>query len=111
MSPALSSLTRRQRDRLLTLLPSAPASTEYSTSSSNPAVAPAPGPRLERDAPLVTDSHAAYPAFAREAGIAHEAVNPSAGAQARRPVHPERECLSQPHACLALDAGWAARWA
>ncbi len=40
-------------------------------------------PRLDRDVLLVTDSHAAYRAFAREAGISHEAVNlrtPTTGA-------------------------------
>ncbi|MGJ7917146.1 IS1595 family transposase, partial [Massilia sp. LXY-6] len=45
------------------------------------------GPRLERDVLLVTDSHAAYPAFAREAGISHEAVNPSAGVRKRGALH------------------------
>lgn len=45
------------------------------------------GPRLERDALLVTDSHAAYPAFAREAGISHEAVNTSAGEKRRGALH------------------------
>jgi transposase-like protein len=45
------------------------------------------GPRLERDVLLVTDSHAAYPSFAREAGISHEAVNPSAGIRRRGALH------------------------
>jgi len=45
------------------------------------------GPRLERDVLLVTDSHVAYPAFAREAGISHEAVNPSAGIRKRGALH------------------------
>ena len=45
------------------------------------------GPRLERDVLLVTDSHAAYPAFARAAGIAHEAINPSAGERKRGALH------------------------
>jgi len=45
------------------------------------------GPRLERDVLLVTDSHAAYPAFAREAGISHEAVNASAGIRKRGALH------------------------
>ena len=45
------------------------------------------GPRLERDVLLVTDSHAAYPAFAREAGISHEAINPSAGIRKRGALH------------------------
>jgi len=45
------------------------------------------GPRLERDVLLVTDSHVAYPAFAREAGISHEAVNASAGIRKRGALH------------------------
>jgi transposase-like protein len=45
------------------------------------------GQRLEPDVLLVTDSHAAYPAFAREAGIAHEAVNLSAGIRKRGALH------------------------
>jgi transposase-like protein len=44
-------------------------------------------PRLERDVLLVTDSHTAYPAFAREAGISHEAVNTSAGEKRRGALH------------------------
>jgi transposase-like protein len=45
------------------------------------------GRRLEPDVLLVTDSHTAYPAFAREAGIAHEAVNVSAGIRKRGALH------------------------
>jgi hypothetical protein len=45
------------------------------------------GPRLEPDVLLVTDSHAAYPAFAREARIEHKSVNPSAGIRKRGPLH------------------------
>ena len=45
------------------------------------------GPRLERDVLLVTDSHAAYPAFARAAGISHEAVNTSGGEKRRGALH------------------------
>jgi transposase-like protein len=45
------------------------------------------GPRLERDVLLVTDSHAAYPAFAREHGISHEAINASAGERRRGALH------------------------
>ena len=45
------------------------------------------GPRLEPDVLLVTDSHAAYPPFAREAGISHEAVNPGAGKRKRGALH------------------------
>jgi transposase-like protein len=44
-------------------------------------------PRLEADVLLVTDAHAAYPAFAREAGISHEAVNVSAGIRTRGALH------------------------
>ena len=36
---------------------------------------------------LVTDGHAAYPAFARAAGISHEAVNASAGVRTRGALH------------------------
>ena len=41
-------------------------------------------PRLDRQAMLVSDSHAAYRAFARKHGIAHETVNLRAGVRARR---------------------------
>ncbi|MGI5012040.1 MAG: transposase, partial [Janthinobacterium lividum] len=41
-------------------------------------------PRLDRQVLLVTDANAAYRAFARKHGIAHEAVNPSAGVRTRR---------------------------
>jgi transposase-like protein len=44
-------------------------------------------PRLARDVLLVTDSHAAYPAFARDAGISHEAVNARAGVRRRGALH------------------------
>ena len=40
-------------------------------------------PRLDRQALLVTDAHAAYRAFSREHGIAHQAVNLRAGARTR----------------------------
>jgi transposase-like protein len=43
--------------------------------------------RLEPDVLLVTDAHAAYPPFAREAGISHEAINPSAGIRSRGALH------------------------
>jgi hypothetical protein len=36
---------------------------------------------------LVTDAHAAYRAFAREAGITHEAVNLRAGIRVRGAIH------------------------
>jgi transposase-like protein len=41
-------------------------------------------PRLDRQASLVSDSHAAYRAFARKHRIAHETVNLRAGVRARR---------------------------
>jgi len=41
-------------------------------------------PRLDRQALLVSDSHAAYRAFARKHRIAHETVNVRAGVRARR---------------------------
>jgi len=43
--------------------------------------------RLEPDVLLVTDSHAAYRHFAREAGITHEAVNLRAGVRVRGAIH------------------------
>jgi transposase-like protein len=43
--------------------------------------------RLEPDVLLVTDAHAAYRSFAREAGITHEAVNLNAGARVRGAIH------------------------
>jgi transposase-like protein len=45
------------------------------------------GPRLSQDVLLVTDAHAAYPPFARAAGISHEAVNASAGVRKRGAMH------------------------
>ena len=41
-------------------------------------------PRLDRQVLLVTDANAAYRVFARTHGIAHEAVNLSAGVRSRR---------------------------
>ena len=43
--------------------------------------------RLQPDVLLVTDAHAAYRAFAREAGITHEAVNLKAGVRVRGAIH------------------------
>ncbi|QOL48402.1 IS1595 family transposase [Massilia litorea] len=43
--------------------------------------------RLEPDVLLVTDAHAAYRHFAREAGITHEAVNLQAGIRVRGAIH------------------------
>ncbi len=44
-------------------------------------------PVLDRDAMLVTDGHAAYRAFAREAAITHRAVNLRAGVRVDGAVH------------------------
>ena len=44
-------------------------------------------PALDHDALLVTDGHAAYRAFARAAGVAHQAVNLRAGERVRGAVH------------------------
>ena len=44
-------------------------------------------PRLERDVLLVSDAHAAYRAFALQAGITHEAVNLQAGIRVRGAIH------------------------
>ena len=45
------------------------------------------GPRLDADVLLVTDAHAAYRAFAREAGIAHACVNLRREERVRGAVH------------------------
>jgi transposase-like protein len=44
-------------------------------------------PVLDPDVLLVTDSHGAYRAFAREAGISHEAVNLRSGEPVRGAIH------------------------
>ena len=44
-------------------------------------------PVSDRDILLVSDGHPAYPVFAREAGILHEAVNLRAGIRARGAIH------------------------
>jgi transposase-like protein len=44
-------------------------------------------PALDPDILLVTDANAAYRAFAREAGISHEAVNLRAGVRTRGALH------------------------
>jgi hypothetical protein len=41
-------------------------------------------PRLDRQVLLVSDGHAAYRAFARQHGIAHQAVDLRAGVRVRR---------------------------
>ena len=42
---------------------------------------------MDQDVLLVTDGHAAYAAFAREAGISHQAVNLRAGMRVRGAAH------------------------
>ena len=44
-------------------------------------------PVIAPDVVLVTDGHPAYPAFARQGGIAHRAVNLSAGMRAAGELH------------------------
>jgi transposase-like protein len=44
-------------------------------------------PVIDKDVLLVTDGHAAYRAFARDAGISHEAVNLRAGIRVRGAAH------------------------
>ncbi|MES2756966.1 MAG: IS1595 family transposase [Pseudomonadota bacterium] len=44
-------------------------------------------PVIAADVVLVTDGHPAYPAFAREAGISHRAVNLSAGVRVAGALH------------------------
>ena len=44
-------------------------------------------PVLDTDILLVTDSHGAYRAFAREAGLSHEAVNLRQGERVRGAIH------------------------
>ena len=44
-------------------------------------------PVMDQDVLLVTDGHAAYAAFAREAGISHQAVNLRAGIRVRGAAH------------------------
>jgi transposase-like protein len=44
-------------------------------------------PVIDKDVLLVTDGHAAYRAFARTAGISHQAVNLRAGIRVRGAVH------------------------
>jgi transposase-like protein len=44
-------------------------------------------PVIAPDILLVTDGHPAYPAFAREAGISHRAVNLAAGVRVAGPLH------------------------
>ncbi len=44
-------------------------------------------PVLHSHALLVTDGHPAYPVFARQAGISHEAVNLQAGVRVRGAIH------------------------
>jgi hypothetical protein len=62
-------------------------------------------PRLDPQALLVTDSHAAYRAFARKCGIAHEAVNLRAGVRTRhrggRAIH-----VQNVNACHGRFKSW-----
>ncbi|TNC76024.1 IS1595 family transposase [Janthinobacterium lividum] len=44
-------------------------------------------PMIDKDVLLVTDGHAAYRAFAREAGISHQAVNLRAGIRVQGAAH------------------------
>ncbi|MGK5071438.1 IS1595 family transposase [Janthinobacterium sp. ZB1P44] len=44
-------------------------------------------PVVDKDILLVTDGHAAYRAFAREAGLSHQAVNVRAGIRVRGAAH------------------------
>lgn len=57
--------------------------------------------RLEPDVLLVTDSHAAYRSFAREAGITHEAVKLQAGIRVRGAIH-----VHNVNACHSRLRGW-----
>jgi transposase-like protein len=79
-------------------------------------------PVLDPDVLLVTDSHAAYRAFSREAGISHQAVNLRAGERVRGAIHVQnvnayhrrfREWLARFHGVasryLPNYLGW--RWA
>ena len=70
------------------------------------------GRRLERDVLLVTESHAAYPAFAREVGISHEAINASAGERRRGALHIQNVNAyhSRMHAWLMPFRGVASRY-
>jgi len=61
---------------------------------------------IDRDILLVTDSHPAYPGFAREFGIRHAAVNLYAGIRARCGAYAERACVSQPPAGMAKGVSW-----
>ncbi|WP_139142941.1 IS1595 family transposase, partial [Janthinobacterium sp. HH106] len=44
-------------------------------------------PMIDKDILLLTDSHAAYRAFAKEAGISHQAVNVRAGIRVQGAAH------------------------
>ena len=56
---------------------------------------------IHRDILLVTDSHPAYPGFAREFGIRHAALNLHAGIRARSTVH-----MQNMHAHHSRLRGW-----
>lgn len=69
-------------------------------------------PVLARDVLLVSDSHAAYRHFARDAGITHEAVNLSAGMRVRGAIHVQNVNAyhSRLRAWLARFHGVASRY-
>ena len=69
-------------------------------------------PRLAPDVLLVTDAHRAYPAFARAAGISHEAVNASAGVRTRGALHIQNVNAyhSRMRGWLAVFRGVASRY-
>ena len=62
-------------------------------------------PVMDHDVLLVTDGHAAYPAFASEAGISHQAVNLRAGIRVRGAVH-----VQNVHAYHSRLRGWLQRF-
>jgi hypothetical protein len=72
-------LTRRQRDRLLALLQSAAGLDRVLEIVGQPATPPS--------CPHCRAGHPAYPAFARDVGIAHEALNTRAGERRRGALH------------------------
>ena len=68
-------------------------------------VDPAPAARLDTQALLVTDAHAAYRAFAKRQGIAHGAVNVSAGERLRHGM-PEATHVQNANACHSHLKQW-----
>ena len=45
------------------------------------------GPRMNKDVLLVSDGNSCYPPVARDLGISHEIINPSAGERVRGDLH------------------------